>query len=286
MITSEVIVMKKRLAALALVLIVIPWASASVVINQVLYDPIGTESGGETVELRNAGQSAVDISGWVLATDSSAKDATIPRNTVLGAGETYLITDKNWSQLKDSPEWRDADYEEPITLGNTDSGVALLANGTLIDALGWGNAPAGLFRGTPASMVDTGRALVRVKETGNNSADFIDAEADFAEGIPVPVTAEVTISAPIIEVSKSLDLAPEGVLEVRNNGDAQASIKIVLGNFVFKNSTIPKSAVVVDGPLEFMLDGHAQKELHIRLDAPEGSVPGTYASTLHVIVQK
>ena len=38
-----------------------PIVSANVVISQVLYDPIGTESGGEAIELRNEGSSAVDI---------------------------------------------------------------------------------------------------------------------------------------------------------------------------------------------------------------------------------
>jgi P pilus assembly chaperone PapD len=65
-------------------------AQASVVVSQVLYDPINTESGGEAVELRNDGSSAVNISKWVLATESTPNDAVIPDNTFLEPAKHIL----------------------------------------------------------------------------------------------------------------------------------------------------------------------------------------------------
>ena len=180
------------------VLALLPVAHASVVISQVLYDPIGTESGGEAVELRNDGSSAVNISKWVLATESSATDATMPEGTILAPGAAYLIADTGWSSAKDNPAWKSADREETITMANSDSGIALKdSNGAVIDAVGWGkavNIKAGLFEGAPAALVKEGKALVRKQDTNNNAADFIEGEPSFFSGEIVEIIVNVTNS--------------------------------------------------------------------------------------------
>lgn len=156
----------------------------NVMISEVLYDPAGTEAGGEAVELYNPTGSAIDISGYALKTESSATDATIPSGTVLEARTFYLVADAGWSSSKDNASWPDADHEEAITMSNSDAGVALLhANGTTLDAVGWGD-PAGidpgLHEGTPAAMADEGNSLKRT-DTGN---DTDDNSADFTQSLP------------------------------------------------------------------------------------------------------
>src|SRR5574342_89554 len=240
-----------------MILLLLPAAYASVVINQVLYDPVNTESGGEAVELLNNGVSAVDVSGWVLKTESSDSDATIPAATVLQPGQAFLIADEGWNSNKDNSSWKSADYEEKMTLGNTDSGIAIMSNSTVIDAVGWGDEEGietGLFEGSPAAMVGVGKALLRINDTDDNSQDFTETVPDFQEGIPVPITANVTISAPVIEISKSLNLAPEGTLSIKNNGASAVNIKLVFSDFHYKNFTISKSAVSLDGPSEFTIE--------------------------------
>ncbi len=175
-------------------LILLPSAHA-MVIAQVLYDP-AIESGGEAVEIRNDGSTARDLSGWVLATEASAADATIPTGTVLAAGGTYLIADTGWSTAKDNPAWKNADHEETLTMANANSGVALKdATGAVIDAVGWGDAAEikeGLFEGTPALQVAAGKALVRSQDTDNNIADFDEAEPVFFAGESVMIIVNVT----------------------------------------------------------------------------------------------
>lgn len=274
--------MKYLITALLLAQLV----QAGVVINQVLYDPVGTESGGEAVELKNFGSSAVDISGWVLSTESSDADATIPDNTVLQPGAVFLITDEGWDDLKDDSSWKSADYEEKITLGNSDSGIALISGGSVVDAVGWGdeaNIENNMYEGSPAAPVSSGRALIRTHDTDDNSEDFVEALADFQDGIPVPVTANVTISLPSIEISPFLDLNPEATLTIRNNGADSVGIKLVFNDFHYKNHTIPKGAVDVDDS-EFTIDAGEKHESKVRLEVPIGSVPGTYTSTLRVII--
>ncbi|MEM4240205.1 MAG: lamin tail domain-containing protein [Candidatus Woesearchaeota archaeon] len=187
--------MKAILWALAM-LVLLDAAQASVVISQVLYDPINTESGGEAVELRNEGNSAADISKWVIATEASAADATIPENTILQPGASYLIADTGWDSAKDNPAWKNADLEETITMSNADSGIALKdASGAIIDAVGWGS-PAeikqGLYEGTPAAHTSPGKALARKQDTGNNAADFAEKEPEFLPNDNVVIIANIT----------------------------------------------------------------------------------------------
>jgi hypothetical protein len=184
--------MKKRMRMLMYVMaiLVMPglcMAADNVVISEVLYDPLVTETGGEAVELYNPTGSAVDISGYVIKTESSAADATVPAGTVLEAGAYYLIADTGWSSSKDDASWPEADHEEAITMSNTDAGVALaMPDGTIVDAVGWGSAAgigSGLYEGTPADPVSPGSSLLRTDpsvDTGDNSIDFTEAVPVFA----------------------------------------------------------------------------------------------------------
>lgn len=276
-----------KYSVLLLVLLAVP-VSADVVIHQVLYDPLGSESGGEAVELLNTGDEPVDMSGWVLATESSKTDATIPEGTIVEPGQAVLVADAGWNASRDNTEWRPADSEERLTLSNADGGVALLANGEIVDAVGWGDADGideGLFEGLPAAEVKPGNALLRVQDSDDNRADMVEAPAEFYEGMPVRIAADVTLSAPVIEVSDALELKPEGVLRVKNNGDAPVFVQLVFNDLFSGEYRIPKSALRVDEDEFTVLPGELV-ELPVRLVVPENTVPGTYQSTLRVVVEK
>ena len=85
--------MKYIIILLCCLLIASMSASATIVIHQVLYDPLGTESGGEAIEIKNIGAEVIDISGWSIRTSTSAVDATIPDTTLLQPEQRYLIAD-------------------------------------------------------------------------------------------------------------------------------------------------------------------------------------------------
>ncbi|MBI5398925.1 lamin tail domain-containing protein [Candidatus Woesearchaeota archaeon] len=165
-----------------------------VIINQVLYDPIGSETGGEAIELYNPTSVSINISGWVVKTASSATDAVLGNNVVLEPAQYYLIADAGWSSAKDNASWPAADHEEPITLANTNSGIALLQGSTIVDAVGWGDSALiapDLFEGTPAPQVIPGQALRRVlfADSNNNSADFLAFIPDFHSSAGTNVTS-------------------------------------------------------------------------------------------------
>jgi len=153
-------------------------------IHQVYYDPIDTENGGEAIELYNPSSERINISGLIIKTKASSKDAVISSDTSVEAGNYFLITDAGWDSNKDNKSWRNSDHEESLTLSNTAGGIALILNGEIIDAVGWGNIQEinneELYENSPHSGVEEGKSLLRIKDTNNNKDDFISSTPDFS----------------------------------------------------------------------------------------------------------
>lgn len=150
---------------------------ANVVISEVYYDPINSESDGELIELYNDGNLDVDLSNYVIATRSSARDLVFPSAAVIKAKGYFVVADEGYGINKDNPSWPNADYEEDITLANSDAGVALIYQNTTIDAVGWGNTLV-YFEGTPTNITPEGKSIKRIKDTNNNINDFIIGTPD------------------------------------------------------------------------------------------------------------
>jgi hypothetical protein len=156
-----------------------------IVISEVYYDTLN-ETCSEFVELYNPLNQDIDISGWIIATSKSSKDAIIPENSFVPAHSFYLIGDRCWSEGRDNPEWSDADHNETITLSNKNGWVILKdSSENLIDRLGWGDAVN--YEGNPAIDVTEGHSLERKPgyenpsggngiDTDNNANDFLDRE--------------------------------------------------------------------------------------------------------------
>jgi hypothetical protein len=226
-----------------------------VVISEVIYDPIATETGGEAVEIYNPTAGAIDIGGYVIKTEGSASDATIPVGTVLAAHTFYLIADAGWSTLKDNSTWANADHEEAITLANADAGVAILhPNGTTIDAVGWGNASgigAGLYEGTPAAHVAAGKSLGRADltaDTGNNIADFTESEPEPQNSSTTTGGGEETGTGQSITVSVSVENNAPTVNSITITGDEDnTTAGVQITPVPDGTKTFQMSAEVADG---------------------------------------
>ncbi len=184
-------------------ILLLPLASAQVVIEQAYYDPVGTESGGEFVVLFNNGTIPINVSKWTLATSSSATDMILPLGLFLGAGQHYLIADTGWNASKDNADWPEADLEDTMTLKNTDSGIALLdVEGSVVDAVGWGNAlDATLYEGTPTNGTKPGESLQRQRDTDDNRADFIAGTPRFTQSLESgEIGVRVTVLDPFVTI--------------------------------------------------------------------------------------
>lgn len=167
------------IAAFLLCSLFVLGANDHIIISQVLYDPINSDTYGEAVELYNPTSNIIDISNYIIKTSSHDVDATIPSNTFMQPNSYFLLTDTQFDSYKDNQSWSSPDYEESITLANTNSGVSIIFNNQTIDAVGWGNSsiiPQNLFESAPASQVQEGHSLARLTltDTDNNANDFSD----------------------------------------------------------------------------------------------------------------
>jgi hypothetical protein len=222
--------------------------SADVLITQVLYNPTGSESGREAVELYNNGADAVDVSGWALATETSATDVVLPSGAVIAAGGTYLVADAGWSSSKDAG-WPDAQHEEAMTLGNTDAGVALRNGSMVIDAVGWGDVQgidAGLYEGTPHGGSSEGEVLMRREDGGyvdteDNADDFFATAPLFHGG------GAVNKSGAVLSFTVMVDAAYPAVVNVTITDEDVSTAGSQVYPVPKQNKSITVEAVVSDG---------------------------------------
>ncbi|MFT4343856.1 MAG: lamin tail domain-containing protein [Candidatus Woesearchaeota archaeon] len=170
--------------------------SASVVINQVLYYPTGTYTGGEAVELYNTADIPIDISGFRLDTTSREADVTIPAGSIIPANGFFLIADTGWSEKRDSITYPLADHEQAMTLRLTNGGVALVdTQGIVRDAVGWGSAEGigePFYLGVPANPVERGYSLIRINSTNSNADDFKQSLPRFTNSLGLTSPPDIT----------------------------------------------------------------------------------------------
>ncbi len=133
----------------------------------------------EFVELVNAGSSTSDISGYkvVYRSASGASDttlATLPTGAVLAPGAFYLLGGSGYAGSA-AP---DQSFSAAIAATGGSIGIRG-ADGTLLDAVGYGTAANGLGEGSPApappATAGPGSSAIRLpdgNDTQDNAADF------------------------------------------------------------------------------------------------------------------
>ncbi len=161
---------------------------ADIVINEIVADPTGTDTGFEWVELHNAGSTSVDVSGWAIAsgTTSFSGSGTLPAGTLLAPG-AFLVVGQTAI-----PE---ADVVAPgFSLGNATSsadGVRVEdCNGTAVDTVIYG-APntdlwvddTGIEATSLAPTASSPASLARVTDGVDTDASAVDFEV---AAIPTP----------------------------------------------------------------------------------------------------
>ena len=267
------------LAGLIALLTIVSAVRAQVHISQVMYDPQLTQTGGEFVLLENKGNSSVMIGGWAIATGASMKDIVFPPETYIDAGSTLLVTDKGWNESKDNTTWPSADFEDVMTLANVNSGVALMLNDTVIDAVGWGNVTNSLlYQGDAAAPAMKGQSLRRASYTGSNRADFIAGYPQFTINGPI---GGVEITLNVIEAEN-----PPGLTLLTQDDDAAAGTQLIpfpgMSREVLVNVTA--TGMIIDDVLvehwglnsTLYKHGGSNNTFLGKIDLPYKVIPGTY----------
>lgn len=109
-------------------------ASADMMINEIMYDPTGTDGGHEWIEVYNSGTSSVDLSGWRLFEQGTHHTFTlIQGSNQLNGGSYAVIADNSANFLIDNPGFAGTLFDSSFSLINI--GEELILENSSLDAI-------------------------------------------------------------------------------------------------------------------------------------------------------
>lgn len=195
-----------------LVLMLLPAAYGDLTISGFLYDPSGTDTGQEWIELRNEDNESADLSRYALEKGNGANpddwtEVWVGSGSVAAQG-LYLVGE---SGVVPSPD-------DVVSLGlqNGPDGLRLLKDGSVVETVGWGEHTfTEYYEGTPVEDSSSGEAYIRVSSTGDNAADFVlDARGpsnSATQMISIVYTVDRAPAIIIAVVSEDDDSTTQGV---------------------------------------------------------------------------
>lgn len=195
-----------------------------VIISEVLAGITGNNN-NEFIELYNRSQGVVDLQGWALwyRLPTSTEDLFIYRWT-----SSALIPPQGHYLLgftgQDIGLPVNAEYEQALNI--TAGGIQLRStDGSLLDSLGWGEAPENFYEGTPAPEMQNGIALERAP--GGEEGNFTDTHNNYADfslqTLPNPQNTGSQI-VPANQACLSIDLIAPQTSEPGSQFEATLSI--------------------------------------------------------------
>ncbi len=162
---------------------------ATIVINEIMYNPEQNDNYNEWIELYNPTNHSINVSGWSI-TDNYAEDFLEGDRdhgngtTIIPAYGYAIIADhgtkiyENYSISNETIKL----YVDDLSIGNglgneKDKLILKNSTGTIIDAMEWGEDYPDVA-GYPAALVDVNHSLSRYPDTDTN-----DSSMDFYDGV-------------------------------------------------------------------------------------------------------
>lgn len=109
-------------------------AEQNILINEIMYDLIGSDDKHEWLEIYNQSAEAIDLTGWKLNDGDNATSHTLnppPKNgsrgsIIIPAGGFILLADDTETLIKDMPNYSGTIIDTTISLNNTSAQLKLL----------------------------------------------------------------------------------------------------------------------------------------------------------------
>ena len=281
--------------------------ASSVVINEVMFDPAGGDTGGEWVELFNTGDEDADVSGWEIYPDGTGY-VTIPNGFSIGAKKFMLI------HLRSSGNNSPTDVYQTnasSNMSNTSGSAALFSaeprgNDTMKSFVQWGKAgetwesdaeKAGLWsKGTFIDLTSfsEGNSLALMQDGqagGGKNAWHIStvltpkaANTGGSSGSPSPVPSSSSSPSPTTESSTLSSPATPRASPIKTiKAYAGEDVHSMVGAMI---SFLGRAKGIADESLDSSArffwnfgDGETQEGRSV---AHTYRIPGTYLAGLHV----
>jgi len=199
-------------------------ASSDVVITEIMYDPVGSDTNHEWIELKNMGSESVEIKGgatsdsWRMFMDGA--NHTFSTTTILNVNEYLVVTQDEETFLAEHQDFSGKIVRMSFNLSNTSStlGLKIGSSGTLWSEIiydsSWGGS-------------GNGKSLEKKVEAGDNLI------MNWQESSVIGGTAGVTNSAPQVQ-----DNPVDNTLQVQTSSTAIVAepVKIII-NEIYPIST-------------------------------------------------
>ncbi len=151
-----------------------PAHGAGLVLNEILYDPSGSDDGLEFVELYNPTDAPVSLKGMALETGNGARESDW--TVALEWGVEYLVLPGTFVLVGESNVNPTPDFVAELDLQNGPDACRLRAGSMIVDLVGWGvHTFREYYEGRPCEDVASGTSIARLPDgvdSQDNSSDF------------------------------------------------------------------------------------------------------------------
>lgn len=135
--------------ALLLTLLLPQIACAQVVITEIMYDPSGTDSGHEWVEVYNGSSIAIPLSKWRIFENDANHNILASSGTVMLAPEAFAVIAQNAAKFRsDHPDFSGQLFHSAFSFDNGGEVISLKdASGTIVESASYDSTEGALGDG-------------------------------------------------------------------------------------------------------------------------------------------
>ncbi|MDD2807978.1 MAG: lamin tail domain-containing protein, partial [Patescibacteria group bacterium] len=111
--------------------------ASQVAISEIMYNPLGSDTGREWLEVKNVSTSTISLvdGSWRFNDGSSHLVATSSANTFLQPQEYGIIADDPTKFMLDNPSYSGVVYDSSFSLKNSDTKISIFKNGLEDDSV-------------------------------------------------------------------------------------------------------------------------------------------------------
>lgn len=163
------------------------FVGASVLINEIMYDLPGTDTGREWIELYNDGGEAVDMSKWTLREAETNHKLEVSQGSAVVPANSYaVVADTPSKFLADNPGFSGTIFDSSFSLSNTGETLVLRSGDADMDTVSYSSDTGGAGDGmslnrngggfksgnpTPGAMNTSGPGITPPASTTTTSTD-------------------------------------------------------------------------------------------------------------------